>query len=302
MNNTSNLFTISPPENYILTVITSLQIFFGFTSNAVVIATILLGQRSNRTPSDIMVLNLSFADLLPCVTILPWTIFQLIQGRHSGPTKLLYDLVFCFLVYCCENAVLAVTIDRYIAICYPLRYTSIMSSKKNVMLIFLMWGSGIFNAVAVLALSPFGLLAPVILAGCALSLLKVALILIMYGAIFRNVRRQTNQISSAEFYESSIGRKRHKKVTLNLLVKSAKNTFAIALFYLVTFLPISTLSILCFSSDLGSRVHHCGFQIWFMCLYCFTLLNCGINPIIYSLKNARFHRMFSRMINSLKNN
>ena len=137
------LVKMNNTENYALAVVTSLQVTIGLISNAVVIAAISLGQRHNKTPADVMVLNLSCSDLLPCLTFLPWMTFQLIHGIHGEPTYYFIEALFSFLVICSENAVLAVTFDRYIAICYPLRYKSIMSANQNILLTLCIWGIGI---------------------------------------------------------------------------------------------------------------------------------------------------------------
>ena len=301
MNNTSNnLITISSPEKYALVVTTSVQILFGFISNAVVITTITLGQKYNKTPSDIMVLNLGYADLLPCLAFLPWLTFQLVQGWHHS--EYFFCALYLFVIQCSENAVLAVTIDRYIAICYPLRYRSIMSPKKIFIFIFMTWGYGFINGIAFLVSESLDFEYPMLLAHCILNFVVMAVIFMMYGVIFRYVNRQTRQINLGDLIQSDIQRKRLRKVLL--LVKSAKKSFTIAFLYLVTFLPIPIYFIVVkfyfeckVEEDIDCMI---SFETWFRRLNCFTFLNSCINPIIYSFKNTRFRRMFLKMINSLR--
>ena len=225
MSNTSKSLISVPTEKYALVVLTSLQIIIGFISNAVVIATISLGQRHNKTPADIMVLNLSFSDLLPCLTFLPWMTFQVIHGMHSEPTYYYVRSLFCFLLNSSQDAVLAVTFDRYIAICNPLRYKSIMSPKKNILLTLCIWGIGFLFGVVLLVSHYLHIhVSYVTLVYCILTFMKMALIFTMYAIIFRHVRRQTNKISLEndidEFY---VARRKHRKTPI--LVKSAKKTF-----------------------------------------------------------------------------
>ena len=130
MKNTTTLL-IFLPDNYVLAVVTSLQIIVGAISNALVIATIVLGQMYDKAPSDIIVLNLSFVDLLPCLTFLPWKTFQLIQGEGFHE-----DIIFLQGIYFClrlwgGNAVFAVMLDRYVATCLPLRYRAIVTRKRT---------------------------------------------------------------------------------------------------------------------------------------------------------------------------
>ena len=301
MNSTSNnLITIPSPEKYALLVTSSVQILFGFISNAVVIATITLGQKYNKTPSDIMVLNLGYADLLPCLAFLPWLTFQLVQGWHHS--EYFFCALYLFVIQCSENAVLAVTIDRYIAICYPLRYRSIMSPKKIFIFIFMTWGYGFINGIAFLVSESHAFENPILLAHSIIDFVVMAVIFMMYGVIFRYVNRQTRQINLGDFSQSDMRRKRLRKVLL--LVKSAKKSFTIAFLYLVTFLPIPIYCIvlkLYFGCEVEEDIDcMISFETWFRRLNCFTFLNSCINPIIYSFKNTRFRGMFLKMFNSLR--
>ena len=110
MNHTTKLI-IPRPQIYALSVIVSVQIFTGFTSNVAIFATISLRQRHNKTPANITVLNRSVADLFPSLSYLPWLTFQLIHGLHNRPTECYFNSSYIAALHCSENAVLELRLD-----------------------------------------------------------------------------------------------------------------------------------------------------------------------------------------------
>ena len=115
----------------------------------------------------------------------------------------------------------------------------------------------------------------------------------MCGIIFHHLRRQTYTLSCLlNANQLNHRRKGHRKISV--LVKSARKTFAIALLYLVTFLPISISFITLFLKHNGTEFSEVE-KKWFKRVSCFTFLNTCIDPFIYSFRNVRFRQMFLRM-------
>ena len=291
MNSTTKLM-ISPPEMYALIAITSGQIFIGFILNVAILATISLGQRHNKTPADIMVLNLSVADLLPCLSYLPWLAFQLIHGFHQEPTKYYFMFSYSFALHCSENAVLALTLDRYIAICFPLRYKSIMTAKITLLLTSWTWIMGFSFAAGGLLPRYAGFMQKTIQTSISIvDFLEMASILVLNGILFHQARTQAKKIIGGDISGSKkLAIKRQK---LAITIKSAYKTIFISLLYIVTFLPCSVVFFATWS-DKESK------QIWSIRISSFTYLNSCINPFIYSFGNSRFRKMVYRVIDFMR--
>lgn len=289
MNNTTRL--ISPPEMYVLTVITSVQIFIGSILNAAVVVTTSLGKRHNKAAADIMVINLSVADLIPCLSYLPWLTFQLINGFHEEPREYYFMFSFSFALHCSENAVLTLTMDRYIAICFPLRYNSIMTRKIALFLTIWSWIFAFTIAVVSLVSSYLGFQQEAVLAFCVVDYLAMTSILVLNGILFHQARAQAKKQSVGDVIGSKEFAIKHKKMIIT--VKSAYKTIVISLLYLITFLPCSAVFFATWNDNLS-------WQKWFFPVSSFTFLNSCINPFVYSFGNSRFRKMFYRVINLMR--
>ncbi|XP_021032488.1 olfactory receptor 1500-like [Mus caroli] len=100
-------------------------------------------------PMYLFLSNLSFSDL--CFSSV--TIPKLLQNMQSQVPTISYadclTQLYFFLVFGDMESFLLVAMayDRYVAICFPLHYTSIMSTKLCVSLVLLLWMLTIFHAL-----------------------------------------------------------------------------------------------------------------------------------------------------------
>ncbi|XP_052051330.1 olfactory receptor 1468-like [Apodemus sylvaticus] len=94
-----------------------------------------------HTPMYFFLSNLSFSDLCFSSVTMP----KLLQNMHNQDTSISYagcltQMYFLMAFANLENFLLVVmAYDRYVAICFPLHYTSIMSPKLCVCLVVISW-------------------------------------------------------------------------------------------------------------------------------------------------------------------
>ena len=94
-----------------------------------------------HTPMYLFLSNLSFSDLCFSSVTMP----KLLQNMQSQDSSITYagclTQMYFFMVFAnMENVLLVVmAYDRYVAICFPIHYTSIMSPKHCVSLVVLSW-------------------------------------------------------------------------------------------------------------------------------------------------------------------
>ncbi|XP_006163495.1 olfactory receptor 2D3-like [Tupaia chinensis] len=99
-----------------------------------------------HTPMYFFLKNLSFIDLCFSTIIVPQMLFHLLVARKTISFTRCSIQMFSFLVAgCTESSLLAVmSYDRYVAVCKPLHYSTLMTQRVCVQLVIWSWASGIF--------------------------------------------------------------------------------------------------------------------------------------------------------------
>ncbi|XP_074838348.1 olfactory receptor 6C4-like [Carettochelys insculpta] len=99
-----------------------------------------------RTPMYFFLRNLSFIDVCIITLIVPRMLTDLRAQKRTISLHACLLQYFCFMFFgAVEFTLLAVmSFDRYVAICYPLRYTTIMSQRLCSLLVISCWTGTIF--------------------------------------------------------------------------------------------------------------------------------------------------------------
>jgi hypothetical protein len=130
---------------------------FGFTllilatvgGNSLVLLALYLDKRLH-SPSFYLIANMAIADLLLGLSVLPFSsVLELLNDRW------IFGQSFCSAwlaldVLCCTAsimALMAVSIDRYIGVTRPLNYSSIMTTRRTIYLIIIVWTVSILTSV-----------------------------------------------------------------------------------------------------------------------------------------------------------
>ncbi|MBZ3875318.1 Olfactory receptor 2D3 [Sciurus carolinensis] len=99
-----------------------------------------------HTPMYFFLKNLSLTDLCFSTTIVPKMLSHFLVTRKTISFTGCSTQMFFFLVMgCTESSLLAVmSYDRYVAVCKPLHYSTIMTQRVCVLLVIGSWVSGVF--------------------------------------------------------------------------------------------------------------------------------------------------------------
>ncbi|XP_040844942.1 olfactory receptor 2D3-like [Ochotona curzoniae] len=99
-----------------------------------------------HTPMYFFLKNLSFADLCFSTSIVPQMLIHfLVEKKSISFAGCSTQIVVFLLAGCTECALLAVmSYDRYVAVCKPLHYSTIMTQRVCIQLAIVSWVSGVF--------------------------------------------------------------------------------------------------------------------------------------------------------------
>lgn len=145
IQNCSNCSQVLVPElnvgkAVILGLVLGVFIVFGIVGNILVILSVVC-HRHLRTVTHYFIVNLAVADLLLSSTVLPFSATFEILDRW------VFGRAFCNVwaavdVLCCTASIMSlcvISVDRYIGVSYPLRYPAIMTTRRAVFAVMLLW-------------------------------------------------------------------------------------------------------------------------------------------------------------------
>ncbi|XP_017292763.1 olfactory receptor 1500-like [Kryptolebias marmoratus] len=97
--------------------------------------------RTLHTPKYIIVFNLAFTDLCGSTALIPKLLDTfLFDRRHIAYEACLSYMFFVFIFPCLQSwTLVTMAYDRFIAICFPLRYHSIVTNKSIVAMLLFLW-------------------------------------------------------------------------------------------------------------------------------------------------------------------
>nr|XP_025843556.1 olfactory receptor 6C74-like [Vulpes vulpes] len=138
--------TDDPQLKVVLFVFLLLTYLLSISGNLTII-TLTLVDTHLKTPMYFFLRNFSFLEISYTTTCIPKLLVTMATGDKTiSYNNCITQLFFAFLLGASEFYLLAaMSYDRYVAICKPLHYTTIMSSKICMHLVFCCWLAGFFT-------------------------------------------------------------------------------------------------------------------------------------------------------------
>ena len=253
--------------------------FLSYTTIMLNIITIHAIRKTSSLPKPLKTLLLSLAasDLGVGLLVQPLYIWLLIKWlQQNNPGCIIYTLfsvimnLFFTSSFC---GIVGITLERFLAIFLHLRYQELVTHKRVIAVVILIW---VFSAFFDLRM--FWLLSDtkyiILSVSGVVSLLVTSL---LYSKIYLVLRRHKNQIQALQAQQTA----QNSEMATNFarLRRSAVGTFYVYLFFLVCYLP----RFICLAAF---KIYGPIFYLKRFSLYSLTLvfLNSSLNPFIYCWK------------------
>ena len=245
--------------------------FLSYTAIMLNIVTIHAIRKTSSLPRTLktLLVSLAVSDVGVGLLIPPFHISLLVKGiQQSNPGCITYK-AFNIILYLFSSAsflgVVAISVDRFLAIHLHLRYQELVTHKRVVVVVISIWLSSAFLSLMTLWV-PSNNRSLVISIGTGICLLVTT---VVYIKIYLAVRRHKNQIHALQVQNPNFAS----------LIKSAVSTFWVYLVFLVCYLPmlICLAVVAIYGPDITlNRASS------FSCTLVF--LNSSLNPVIYCWK------------------
>ena len=282
-----------PFELIFLVVLSLSQCIIGFIGNFISLVIIICTKRLNQVPSNLFILNLAVSDLLTCVVFLPFHIYNLLQTGLGETLRFYYHALCLFHVFTNGNAILTITIDRFIAVSYPLRYKTFVNRRRAFQAIFMSWIMPISFALAFFTslqtdspeCSEFALRVYMIA--------SLVIVLVLYSLVYMAARKQRQKIRT--FCRAMSNTPPAKAFQIRTPAwKTTVNTFLIVCFYFLTYLPILVYDFR-FSLNKQPKYTVTSEKVYAWVLS-FQFVNSCVDPFLYVFRSHQFKFAFLQFL------
>ena len=278
------------------------NVFLFYTAIALNIMTIQALRKTSSLPRTLKTLLLSLAASDLAVGLLAHPVFaaHLIIQIQQNTSDNAYGTVFIiFLVFqndlfACASffSVVAITVDRFLAIHLHLRYQELVSHKRVIPVVISTWVISAFLSLFVPAarLDWIPKRVPEIMFAAKKALCFITTGFLHYK-IYASVRHHTDQIQALQAQEEAQHREMKNAVRLR---KTTLATFCIYFFFLACYVPIFCVNLARLFYGQTALIRH----LW---EYGFTLMlsNSSLNPLIYSWKMRHIRHAVINILRSV---
>jgi len=194
------------------------------------------------------------------------------QNNPGCNTYMLFNVIMGVFSLASHLGVVAVSVDRFLAVHLHLRYQELVTHKRVVALVISIWMMSAFRSLMILWTSDRILN----LVSVAVGVVGLCLTTLIYIRIYLVLRRHENQIQVLQVQQVA---QTGEMANFSSVIKSAVGVFYVYLVYLVCYLPflISAAMFKIYGPSIAWKRY---------ALFSFTLvfLNSSLNPVIYCWK------------------
>ncbi|XP_072515035.1 trace amine-associated receptor 13c-like [Salminus brasiliensis] len=244
-----------------------------------------------HTPTNLLILSLAVADLLVGLIVMPVNMIQLMDSCwYFGKTACsVYPLISFVPMASSLCSLILIAVERYIAVCDPLVYSTRITVCKTTLVIILGWSLCLFYVTiylyinnhlfpsqissscygeCVVVLKHFWVVVDLVVS----FITPCCIILILYSVIFKVARRQAKAVKAMR---NGASHKHRAKASSSSETKAAKKLGTVIFVYMALWIPyyISSLSVESLTSSS---------TVWTVFGW-LQLTNSSVNPLIYAI-------------------
>ena len=254
------------------------NIFFTYTAFMLNIVTFYAIDKTSTMPNTLKTLLLSLAcsDVAVGLFSQPLYTFSLINGLRLRNIGCITKQLATILSYLFSTAsflgVVAVSVDRFLAVHLHLRYQELVTHRRVVVVVVSIWVYSAFVSLMILW-ETFNTRE---LINTILAALGFIITFVVYIRIYQTVRRHKNQIQSMQIRDEA---QSEEKKNFTVLMKSTVGIIYVYLVFLICYLPY----LICMAVI---RIYGLSIALkkLFLCSVTLMNLNSSLNPVIYCWK------------------
>ena len=240
---------------------------------------------SLRTPSTILLCSLAVSDLLVGFLALPLDIAvaltplsQVSSDSRLSQARLVLTIQLCGVSL---ETMTAISVDRYLALRYHMRYPNLMTSKRAMYVAATFWCKNvILSLLSIWKKNTIFLVAVVFVALC------LFISSITYNAIYRIVRHHQHQIHAQQQAVQSMNAEQNRKLQAK---KRALNTFIYYICMLLCYFPAAVFALIWVTYK-----EHWNIRLYFTDTIMF--MNSAINPFLYFWRNREVREAVLKIV------
>lgn len=284
-------------------IILSLLIIFSLVGNTLVCIALAV-EKSLRTPANTFLLNMSVGDIIVTSTVVvtDWTYLMFFPKWILGAFgNWIYNIGFLAFLIVPFLTLIAVTVDRYVSIVYPLRYILLVTRRRVAVCLFLLW---FYTFVIITVFTVF--LFPDEVPGdywkflisnqCYIALLVCHTFLPLVVIVILNIRiylvalRHSRQIAALlQRFLTHGGNVRYMMFEL----KATRTVWIVIVILVISWFPFILNETLYYL--LPERLQCSLLKLGTIANYV-TYLNGALNPVVYALRHRRFFLVFKKIV------
>lgn len=230
-----------------------------------------------RTICNYFIVSLSVADILVALLAMPfWLIVQLNNTKWPF-SKDLATFWGCIDIFCGTASIMnltTVSVDRMLAIVTPFKYPKLVTSKRALVAILLIWLYS--TGIACIRLANWSAFMHFV--STVSFFLPLSLVIVMYTVIFVVVKIQVRRIGTA-------GGREHANE-----MKAAKTILVVIGAFVVCWLPFFVIVV----GHANNPKFSYPMEVYNMFKW-MEYLNSCLNPVIYTCMNRTYRRAFKRL-------